>query len=207
MKPSLIFLILACATVAHADDLTIDGKTYKDLEFQKLQAEGPSFKLKGTPVFIPWAKLTPELVFKYRCEGAIQSARNEKRVIKLSEAFSLSQIEEAKKKAIAEGKPLGFLMVWGSFFDVPCDATKGGSADALLHFQPCHRLLRSPLYHLIHLLTVLRRLIPAQLLSTHANILRIITCSNSSCCITSSPLVHEIIVMGVRCTASTNCCL
>jgi len=52
----------------------------------------------------------------------------------LSSAFSLSELEQAKAKAEAERKPLGFLMVWGQFFDHEADVHSKGSDSALVHF-------------------------------------------------------------------------
>jgi hypothetical protein len=49
-------------------------------------------------------------------------------------AFSLSQIEDAKAKAWAEKKPLGFVMVWGQFFGKKADPRGKGSVSALAHF-------------------------------------------------------------------------
>jgi len=58
----------------------------------------------------------------------------QKRTMRLSDAFSLSQLEAAKAKAQAEHKPLGFLMVWGQFFGEEADTRSGGGAPGLAHF-------------------------------------------------------------------------
>jgi len=49
-------------------------------------------------------------------------------------AFSLSQLDDAKAKARAERKPLGFVMVWGQFFGKRSDPRAKGSAPAFAHF-------------------------------------------------------------------------
>jgi hypothetical protein len=51
-----------------------------------------------------------------------------------SSAFSLSELEQAKAKAQAERKPLGFIMVWGQFFDHEADMRSKGSDSALMQF-------------------------------------------------------------------------
>ena len=52
----------------------------------------------------------------------------------LDSAFSLSQLDQAKAKAVAEKKPLGFLMVWGQFFDHDEPVRGKDSVSALVHF-------------------------------------------------------------------------
>jgi hypothetical protein len=52
----------------------------------------------------------------------------------LDSAFSLSQLEQAKATAQAQKKPLGFIMVWGQFFDHQADPRSDSSNSALVHF-------------------------------------------------------------------------
>jgi hypothetical protein len=54
--------------------------------------------------------------------------------MELTNAFSLNQLEQAKQKAQTEKKPLGFIMVWGQFFDHEADPRSKGSDSALVHF-------------------------------------------------------------------------
>jgi hypothetical protein len=54
--------------------------------------------------------------------------------LELSDAFSLAQLDQAKAKAEAERKPLGFIMVWGQFFDHEAEPRGRGSDSALVHF-------------------------------------------------------------------------
>ena len=49
-------------------------------------------------------------------------------------AFDLSQLDEAKAKALAQKKPLGFVMVWGEFFGKKSDPRDKGSLAAFAHF-------------------------------------------------------------------------
>jgi hypothetical protein len=57
-----------------------------------------------------------------------------KMTLHLNSAFSLAQLDQAKAKAQAEKKPLGFLMVWGPFFDHEADPQGKYSEEALVHF-------------------------------------------------------------------------
>jgi hypothetical protein len=54
--------------------------------------------------------------------------------LELSNAFSLDQLDQAKAKAQAEKKPLGFIMVLAQFFDHQVDPRAKGSDSALVHF-------------------------------------------------------------------------
>jgi len=56
-------------------------------------------------------------------------------VLELGDAFSLAELEDAKAKAIAEKKPLGFIMVWGQFFGSrPTNTRNQGGDSAMVHF-------------------------------------------------------------------------
>ena len=53
----------------------------------------------------------------------------------LNDAFSLAQLDQAEATAQAQKKPLGFLMVWGQFFDKDPEDSRGqDSISALVHF-------------------------------------------------------------------------
>jgi len=54
--------------------------------------------------------------------------------LELNSAYSLAQLGQAKERAQAEKKPLGFIMVWGQFFDHEADPRSMGSDSALVHF-------------------------------------------------------------------------
>jgi len=67
-------------------------------------------------------------------EAALAFARENRPVyLKKNLAFSLDNLEAAKKKAQAEHKLLGFIMVWDSFF-VPAQPMGQGSNEGLAHF-------------------------------------------------------------------------
>jgi hypothetical protein len=70
-----------------------------------------------------------------RFSGPLFAAMNgPSMTLELNSAFSLAQLDQAKAKAQAEKKPLGFLMVWGQFFDHEADPLGRGSDEALVHF-------------------------------------------------------------------------
>jgi hypothetical protein len=52
----------------------------------------------------------------------------------LESAFRLSQLEEAKKKAMEEKKPLGFIVVWDACFNVAGTSSGDNSSAGLVHF-------------------------------------------------------------------------
>jgi hypothetical protein len=67
--------------------------------------------------------------------AGVAAARNAAPIALFTDrAFSLSQLDDAKAKARAEKKPLGFVMVWGQFFGKKSDPREKGSASALAHF-------------------------------------------------------------------------
>lgn len=66
--------------------------------------------------------------------GVIAAKFSQRMTVQLNSAFSLSQLEAAKAKAVAECKPLGFIMVWGQFFGKQTDTRSRGSEPAMAHF-------------------------------------------------------------------------
>jgi hypothetical protein len=67
--------------------------------------------------------------------SALQAAMNgPEMTMAENNAYSLSQLEQAKQEAQQQHKPLGFLMVWGQFFGQPADTRGNDSVSALVHF-------------------------------------------------------------------------
>lgn len=111
----------------------------------KLRADGASQELL-TYLRSPQLLATPEAAAAYRTHhpappapdhfsSGLEAAKTApNRAVKLSEAFSLSQLEQAKAQATRLHKPLGFIMVWGQFFDKPTSTQVDGSEGVLLHF-------------------------------------------------------------------------
>ena len=102
-----------------ADDITtLDGKTYTAVRDASLKPNGLFFvtgsggSMKG--VTVPYTNLTDEVKAKYHYNPytfALAFAR-QNRVVYLtkSAAFSLDQLDAARKKAQREKKLLGFIM-------------------------------------------------------------------------------------------------
>jgi hypothetical protein len=143
MKLLLNFTIsfLAAGVVLAEDISTLDGQQFQNVRSVTIKPAGLYFatgegdSLRG--VTIPFTNLTEETKEKYHCDSyelSLAFARRNQ-TINLSKniAFSLSNLEAAKKKASAEKKLLGFVMVWDSFF-VPAQPMKPGSNSALAHF-------------------------------------------------------------------------
>ena len=91
------------------------------------------------PVPAPWAARfpaqTPPPVVIDRFSEPLEEAINGPRMtLQAADAFSLSQLDQAEQKAREERKPLGFLMVWGVFFDHEADTRGSDSVSALVHF-------------------------------------------------------------------------
>ena len=127
---------------AAAEDITtLDGHTYTDVRDIALKPGGLFFvtgsdaNMKG--VTVPYANLPDDVKVKHHYdpyELALAYAR-QNQVINLAKnmAFSLDQLEAAKKKAKDEKKLLGFIMEWDSFF-VPSHPMSRGSNGGLAHF-------------------------------------------------------------------------
>jgi hypothetical protein len=137
-----LFAAGAFAFSALADEITtLDGQTYHDVRNIILKPKGLYFVTgdinDAKSVTVPYANLSEEIKDKYHCdpfEIALKVARrDEAMTLTKNMAFSLSQLEEAKKKAKAEKKLLGFIMVWDSFFQTS-QPMGHYSDDALAHF-------------------------------------------------------------------------
>jgi len=76
----------------------------------------------------------PEVVdrFSSRLMAAMTSDRT--MTLRESDAFKLSELDQAKERAKEEKKPLGFVMVWGQFFGRESSALDNSSVSALVHF-------------------------------------------------------------------------
>lgn len=138
---SLLLSGLALNLSMAEDITTLDGKTYTDVRAVSLKPAGLFFvtgtgnSMKG--VTVPYANLPDEVKEKYHYdpyELALAYAR-QNRTVNLSKkaAFSLAQLELAKKKAKEEKKLLGFIMEWDSML-VPAQPMDRGSDSGLAHF-------------------------------------------------------------------------
>ena len=138
---SVAIVGLALSQGAAEDITTLDGQTYVNVRDVSLKSGGLFFvvgadaAMKG--VTVPYTNLPEDIKEKYHYdpyELALAYAR-QNRPINLTKnlAFSLDQLEAAKKKAKAEKKLLGFIMEWDTFF-VPSHPMNRGSNGGLAHF-------------------------------------------------------------------------
>jgi len=86
-----------------------------------------------TPMFAP-RPMRPPVVIDHFSSALFAAEHGGTRTLYASSAFSLSELDQAKAKAQAEHKPLGFIMVWGQFFGKEADTRSNGSESALVHF-------------------------------------------------------------------------
>ena len=140
----LLSLALICfaASRSLADDLTtLDGQTYQDIRDVSLKSKGLFFvigegeAMKG--VTVAYTNLSQATKDKYHYdpyEVAMAFAR-QNQIVYLNKnlAFSLDNLEAAKKKAAAEKKLLGFIMEWDGFFK-PSYPVGDYSENAMAHF-------------------------------------------------------------------------
>jgi hypothetical protein len=145
MKRTCLFTIAAlCAALIHCraeDIVTLDGQKYENIRDLRAKPDSIYFvvslegSLKG--VTVPFSNLPDDLRKKYNYdpyEAGLYIARQNKTVnLRKDLAFSLDNLAAAKKKAAAEKKPLGFIMVWDSFF-VPARPMTQGGPGGLAHF-------------------------------------------------------------------------
>jgi len=81
------------------------------------------------------AAATPPPQVDDHFSAPIQAAMNgPDMTMELNNAYSLSQLDQAKQEAQLEHKPIGFIMVWGQFFDQSSGPRDKGSVSALVHF-------------------------------------------------------------------------
>jgi len=127
---------------AWADDITtLDGHTYGDVKDVALKQNGLFFVYgSGTDmhgVTVAYDNLPGEVKDKYHYDpyemGLANARQNVRIALSKKMAFSLDELEAAKKKAKAEHKMIGFIMEWDQFF-VPSRPLEGGSNSGLAHF-------------------------------------------------------------------------
>jgi hypothetical protein len=125
-KYLLSFAAFCCVvSFSAADDITtLDGQKYEDVRDVALKQNGLFFvtgdgvSMKG--VTVAYTNLSDEVKEKYHCdpyELAMAVAR-QNQIVYLNKnlAFSLDNLEAAKKKAQTERKLLGFIVEWDDMF-------------------------------------------------------------------------------------------
>src|SRR5260370_21022229 len=141
----LLSLAIVCCGVnfSSAEDITtLDGHKYENVRDVALKHNGLFFvtgsgdSLKG--VTVPFGNLPDDLRQKYHYDpyepGLLFARQNQIVYLNKNLAFSLDNLEAAKKKARDEKKMLGFIMEWDSML-VPSHPMGGaGSNSGLAHF-------------------------------------------------------------------------
>gem|GEM_PF-1663312 len=142
------FVCLACgllfvaglSTTWAEDFVTTDGRTFPKAEIVRVTQDGIVISTGGNfTTLLKFSELPEETQIKYRYddfEVMLQKAENYNGQVTnhLTDAFTLSQLEEAKKKAAAEHKLLGFVMVWGQYFGTATSLLDQGGDAATAHF-------------------------------------------------------------------------
>jgi hypothetical protein len=145
MKTKLFcVMVIACLARMNcpAEDITtLDGKKYENVRDVSVKPDGLFFvvitegSLKG--VKVPFSNLPDDIKKKYHYDpyesGLAIARQNNVVYLKKDLAFSLDNLEAARKKARAEHKLIGFIMEWDSFF-VPAYPMERGSDSGLAHF-------------------------------------------------------------------------
>jgi hypothetical protein len=133
----LIAAGLALVT-CRADDLTaLNGKKYENVTDVKKLPDGIFFSYTMTNgvsrAKVLFSNLPDDVAQKYNYdpyeEGFYIARQNRPMILGLNRAFRLADLEAAKKKAKAEKKPIGFIMVWDSFFGQFQPMDQGGGND------------------------------------------------------------------------------
>lgn len=145
MKANPIFLVVvigcALATCLAEDITTLDGQKYENVKDVALKHNGLFFvygsedSLHG--VTVPFNNLSDDTREKYHYDpydlGFYLARQNVPVYLNKSLAFSLDNLEAARKKAKAEKKLIGFIMEWDSML-VPAPPMGRGSDCGLAHF-------------------------------------------------------------------------
>jgi hypothetical protein len=136
--------VICCATrLALAEDITtLDGQKYENVQDVAVKHNGLFFvtgsgsSMKG--VTVPFSNLPDDLKQKYHYDpyesGLIFARQNQVVHLAKNLAFSLDNLEAAKKKAHDEKKLLGFIMEWDSMLVPAYPLGQGGSDSGLAHF-------------------------------------------------------------------------
>ena len=144
IKHLLSLSAICCAAgLALAEDIaTLDGQRYEDVRDVAVKHNGLFFvtgtgnSMKG--VTVPFSNLPDDLKQKYHYDpyesGLMFARQNQVVYLNKNLAFSLDNLEAAKKKAKDEKKLLGFIMEWDSML-VPAYPMGGAGSDSgLAHF-------------------------------------------------------------------------
>ena len=139
---SVLLLVGGLMSPCVAEDITtLDGQTYANVQDVTAKHKGLFFvagsgaSLKG--VLVPYENLPTDVKERHHCDpfelGLAYGRENNEVFLSKKAAFSLSDLEAAKKKAKAQKKMIGFIMEWDSML-VPAQPLMRGSDSGLAHF-------------------------------------------------------------------------
>ena len=136
-----ISLVCAGLAASAADITTLDGQKYQEVRNVTLKPTGLFFiigsGMDAKGITVPYTNLPNEIKEQYHYDpfalGLAHARQNQTVNLNKNMAFSMTTLEAAKKKAKAENKLMGFIMVWDSFF-VPAQPMRKGGPDGLAHF-------------------------------------------------------------------------
>ena len=138
---SLALICFAAGRSLSVDLTTLDGQKYQDIRDVSLKPKGLFFvtgngeSMRG--VTVAYTNLSQATQDQYHCDPyeLTMAFARQNQIVYLNRnlAFSLDNLEAAKKKAAAEKKLLGFIMEWDNFF-VPAHPVGDYSQNAMAHF-------------------------------------------------------------------------
>jgi hypothetical protein len=131
--------LLLAPVVIHAEDITtLDGKTYAGVTDVADKPDGILITTADSVTKVLFKNLPEDVRVRHHYDpfaaGLFLAAKNQRRTLLPTSAFHLDQLEAAKARARAEGRPLGFLLVWDKFFGKPQPTMDPGSESALVDF-------------------------------------------------------------------------
>jgi hypothetical protein len=146
LPPTLLTWALLAFAGSHVsvlgEEITcLDGKVIKDVRNVSAKPDGITITTSDGMVGVPFTNLPQYLCRKYGYDpfaaGLYHASHPHRTTNHLTDAYSLDQLDLARAKALSTGKCLGFIVVWGTFFEVEVDPTTEGSSSALAQFQAC----------------------------------------------------------------------
>ena len=138
---SLLFVCFAAGRSSADDITTLDGTKYENVSDVALQPNGLYFVIGSGDsmqgVTVPYNNLPDDIKEKYHYDpfeiGLTTARQNRPVSLNKNLAFSLDNLEAAKKKAKDENKMIGFIMEWDSML-VPAYPMQESSESGLAHF-------------------------------------------------------------------------
>jgi hypothetical protein len=136
-----ISLVCAGLAASAADITTLDGQKYEEVRNVTLKPNGQYFitgsGMDAKGITVPYTNLPNETKEQYHYDpfalGLALARQNQMVNLNKNVAFSMANLEEAKKKAKAENKLLGFIMEWDNML-VPARPWGKGGPSGLAHF-------------------------------------------------------------------------